>query len=210
MVLSEHVYRRDIPLVITFVVAVIAILDYFVKNTIINTASATLLVWTVPIQGFAMFLGVIGILQYQARLIMRRGSGLPYSLLLIVVFVTFVVVGQAYGGTSTLYVNLYTATGTALNNALTGMLAFHFITGMYVGFRGHSKTGFWLMLGGVIGLISIPPYKGVLGTWPVENWMNSFVVTSVNRVVVMTAAAGALVLAFRTILGWEKGYLRET
>ena len=65
-------FRRDIPLAITFLVGVIAVLEYYTTLGIVADTFTVIKNWGVVLQGFALPLGAANLLRVHGKRISER------------------------------------------------------------------------------------------------------------------------------------------
>jgi hypothetical protein len=96
--MSTQIVRRTIPLIITFLVGMLMIGQWFLKITIINEVATSIQQWGVLISAFAMGLGSVNIIIRNYRRIQRReGTDWLYAIWLLVTFFIFIIIGVGMG-----------------------------------------------------------------------------------------------------------------
>jgi Kef-type K+ transport system membrane component KefB len=64
-------YKRDIPLVITFIIGVIAVMDYYTTFTSVKDVFTIIKNWGVVLQAFALGLGAVNLFRVHGRRISK-------------------------------------------------------------------------------------------------------------------------------------------
>ncbi len=205
-------YRRDIPLAITFLVGVIAVLDYY---TTLESVTATFTViknWGVVLQAFALGLGAVNLFRVHGKRISERTrEDWMFSAWLLLMLVLFVVVGLGTGqyDASTSYQWIYNAIYLPLGSTMYSSLAFYMAYGAYKVLRARNFEAALLFITAVLVIIGNTPifpatYPGFFYT---REWIFTAIVGGAYRGIRIGIGIGAVVLGIRTLVGLETGYL---
>ncbi|MBN2334228.1 hypothetical protein JXL21_01630 [Candidatus Bathyarchaeota archaeon] len=205
-------YRRDIPLAITFLVGIIAVLDYY---TTIDSITATFTIiknWGVVLQGFALGLGAVNLFRVHGRRVSeRKREDWMFSGWLLLMLVLFIVVGLGTGqyDASESYNWIYNALYLPLGATMYSSLAFYMAYGSYKVLRARNFEAALLFITAVLVIIGNTPVFPAI--WPVtfqiREWIFGPIVSGAYRGIRIGIGVGAVVLGIRTLIGLETGYL---
>jgi hypothetical protein len=215
----SNIVRRQIPIAIVFVTALLVMLDYFVVIPPINPTTSNswtdafvkdLQNWGVILTAFALGFGAVNLFKFHSRHISRRTPGQwMFSIWLLLVLVIFTVTGVAFGATSDNYSWLYNASYFALSATVYSSLGFYMTTGIYRALRARTVETAILLIVGLIVLAKNAPALAVafpiLSTW--MSFISGILTTSAQRGIMIGASLGAISLGVRTMLGRETGFL---
>ena len=205
-------YRRDIPLAITFLVGVIAVLDYY---TTLESVTATFTViknWGVVLQAFALGLGAVNLFRVHGkRLSERTREDWMFSGWLLLMLVLFVVVSLGTGqyDASTSYQWIYNALYLPLGSTMYSSLAFYMAYGSYKVLRARNFEAALLFITAVLVIIGNTPIFPATypGFFHMREWIFGPIVSGAYRGIRIGVGIGAVVLGIRTLVGLETGYL---
>lgn len=202
--------KREIPLTISAIVAIIVVLDFFIKVPLLRTASNEVGKWVVIGSACALGLGLVNLIQIHGRRIIdRKGNQWLYSAWLL--FVMFVVLffGGVWGTSNRVFVwffdNIYSpADGTAFSLATLYMTS-----AAYRSFRARSWEAAVLLIFGVIAMLKNAPVGELIWTGfpPLGTWILTYPSGGVYRAIIMGIGLGIIFIGIRVLLGLEKGFL---
>ena len=89
--------KREIPMIITFVVCALLLCDYILNVAFINAAAARINDFTSIVATFAMVLGLASLASVHINRIYRKRENWVYSVILIAGFIFAVIAGGLYG-----------------------------------------------------------------------------------------------------------------
>jgi len=207
----SQTFRRYIPMALSAAVGFITIITYFFYfPLVIQNASSALVSWGSILTAFAQGLGTIFLLRSHARRVIRRDQGeWIYSLVIIISTFIFPVLFFTHGDTSTLYKTLYQTINNNIGAGVWGILIFALTGAVYRAFRLQNLNSTFLLVSCLIVMLQIAPVGGVIWSgFPIlGNWIMDIPTTGGYRGIMVTAAFGLIALGFRTLFGYEKGYL---
>lgn len=209
---NEILYRKKIPLILTAVVATIMFLDFYTGAPFAVDSAKTIVSWSTIIRLFGQVLGVVSLLILNIGFIERKTPKRWYfSVIMIGSFLLFVVVGLVFTSSSQLYKTMYDNVNVVLNSAMMGVLGFYFIIGAYRAFKLGSLESAAFMFSLIIILFMTAPIGTAI--WPgfkdIGIWIQMVPNKAAIRGILIGVALGTIVLAFRTLLGRETGYLGD-
>ena len=206
------VYRRYIPLLITFITGVIMILEYYVSKDIkwVIDAADLLATWR-TILSTVVFIGTINLLRVHGRNVSRRRPGQwYYSAWLIFLIVFYAICGLVLGVESDIFVRWFVnAVTVPLGATMYASLCFYMAVGAYRVLRARSFETFLLLGSAFLVIMGNTPLFPYL--WPgfatIRNWIFSVIVTGGMRAIRIGVGLGATATGLKTVLGLETGYL---
>ena len=205
-------YKRDIPLAITFIVGVIAVLDYYTGIQLVTDTFTVIKNWGVVLQGFALGLGAVNLLRVHGRRVSQRTrTDWMFSAWLLVMMVVFVVFGLGTGqyDQGATYSWLYNAIYLPLGSTMYSSLAFYMAYGAYKVLRARNFEASLLFITAVLVILGNTPIFPAIypGFFHMREWIFGPIVSGAYRGVRIGIGMGAVVLGIRTLLGMETGYL---
>jgi len=213
--------RREIPLILTGVVGVVFVLQYFIPHPPFNDLQNWFSDWFSIIGACAIWLGALNLMKISADKIYRRRSGWGYSVVIILSFLLMTIVGfagwthfrDAGSGFDWLYQYAY----SPLSATMFALLAFFVASASYRAFRARNLeatllllAAFFVMIGRVPvgdaigGLIHIP--ESIMPS-KITIWIMGFINSAGQRAIMIGIALGTVSTSLRIILGIERSYL---
>ncbi|HDJ21763.1 MAG: hypothetical protein DRI93_06120 [Aquificota bacterium] len=206
-------YKRDLPLAITFIVGIIAVLDYYTGVQAITDTFTIIKNWGVVLQGFALGLGAVNLFRVHGRRISQRreGSDWLFSGWLLLMLTVFVVVGLSTGqyDQGPTYSWLYNAIYLPLGSTMYSSLAFYMAYGAYKVLRARNFEAGLLFITAILVILGNTPVFPAIypGFFHMREWIFGPIVSGAYRGVRIGIGIGAVILGIRTLLGMETGYL---
>jgi len=205
-------YRRDLPLAITFLVGIIAVLDYYTTLESVTNTFIVIKNWGAVLHAFALGLGAVNLFRVHGK----RGSERTredwmFSGWLLLMLVLFVVVGLGTGkyDASTQYAWIYNALYLPLGATMYSSLAFYMAYGSYKVLRARNFEAALLFITAVLVIIGNTPIFPATfpGLFHLREWIFGPIVGGAYRGIRIGVGIGAVVLGIRTLVGLETGYL---
>jgi hypothetical protein len=209
---SAKLYKRDLPLIIGTVAALIVILDFFVAkpNSAVEAIKNEVLVWTTLSAAFGILFGAVGTFLLQYSRVTTGGSAKTklFAGAAILVMAIFIVVGAVLPGHTTAaeYVLLYDHIFAALARSVRAAAFFAALMGAFHAFRVKTLDSAVMLLAGSVYLLR----SFAAGVYfipivlPLGDWLAEVPNVAATRGGLIAAAIGALILAIRVFSGTEK------
>lgn len=209
------VFRRQLPLLITFVMGLVFTAQYYVPHPVSEQLLTTVNKWIQIIGGFALVLGVTSLFHLHAVKIRRKEAGWGYSFVLYAGMLGTIAVGlwangkEAVNGALTTFGWMYSYTMVPLQGTMFAILAFFIASAAYRSFRARSREAAVLLVAAVIVMMGRVP----LGEYLVpisgdfSQWILNVLNTSVRRAILIGISLGAVALSLKIIFGIERAYL---
>ena len=202
-------FKTILPTIITSVVAIFIILEYFAPPTpVLTNIKGSLTSWSVVIAAFTVLLGVIYLLRFHLLGISKHGlseEGIYSSILLLTLFL-FIGVGLAFGGTGTSQYNLiFMHIMKPIASITRGICFFYCIAAAYRAFKLNSWESSAMLIAGVLYTLRQIPMGPA--TWgPIEqigDWILAYPNVGATRGGIIATALGSIVIALRSLYGKE-------
>jgi hypothetical protein len=216
-------FRRQLPLLITFITGLVFAVQYYVPHPqserLLTEATKSLQI----IGGFALILGVTSLFHLHAVKIRRKEEGWGYSFVLYGGIIGTILAGFGYSWSAGQWINgketlngvmtafgwIYNFTMVPLQGTMFAILAFFIASAAYRSFRARSvQAGVLLVFAIVVMLGRVPlgeyliPYIG-----EVTQWIMGVLNASVRRAILIGVSLGAIALSIKIIVGMERSYL---
>ena len=215
-------FRRQLPLIITFVAGVVFALQYYVPHPTSEKLLTEGSLWIQIIGLFALVLGVTSLFHIHAVKIKRHEPGWGYSFVLYIGIVVTVAVGlfdpwsgewvkgkESVNGAMTVFGWIYTYAMVPLQGSMFAILAFFIASAAYRSFRARSKEAAVLLIAAVIVMMGrVPLGEYILPvTGEITSWILNVLNASVRRAILIGISLGAVALSIKIIFGLERAYL---
>lgn len=201
--------RRQVPLLITFLLGTFFILEIFFKAAPVRELSDLLLDWGAIIAAAAYVLGVVNVLQVNVPHIRHMREGWPYKAVLLGTAVITGCLGLFVGKDSAGYLWIYNYIFQACNATMFSLLAFFIASASFRAFRVRNLEA-GLLLGAAVmvmfGRLSMA--EAVWGGFlDLAEWTLDFPNNAGKRAILIGIALGAVSTGLRVILGLERSHL---
>lgn len=211
--------RREIPLLITGIVGVVFVVQYFIPHFPFSNMSNWFSDWFAIVQACAIWLGALNLMKISLEKISRRKTDWGYAVVVVVCFLAVIVIGFLDGPASrengTPWAWMYEFVYTPLAATMFAILAFYVASASYRAFRARNLeatllliAAFVMMLGRVpIGnmVTSFMPDGYMLGDF--SSWIMSIPQVAGQRAIQIGIALGIISTSLRIILGIERSHL---
>ncbi|MFN3822095.1 MAG: hypothetical protein ACK4OO_07140 [bacterium] len=221
--------RREIPLIITFIIGVMLIVALFIPREPFPELDSEFSRWFDIIAVFAFVLGGGNLLQVHIDRITRKHKDQWFSVVTIVSFLFTLTVGMLkiggdpgikgnYIAEGTWFKVIYDAVFTPLTASMFSLLAFFVASASYRAFRAKTREATILLLAAFIILIGRTPLGYYLTYWLPEPlqflhipnlsaWILSTPNLAGQRAIMIGIALGIISTSLKLILGIERSYL---
>ena len=208
--MSTQTIRRNIPLLIAFLVGMLMVVEWFFVPRQIRDAARLVSTWGIIIAAFASGLGAINLmLRTYARVKNRKGYDWIYAIYLMVIFAVFLVVGVSYGHASPQFNWWYSTFLLPCSATSYAITLFLMSSAMYRLFKARSVEGAALLISAFLVILMNTTSATLIfpGFLVIGNWIMDVLTTSAYRAILIGLALGTVMIGFRTLLGMERGYL---
>lgn len=211
--------RREIPLLITGIVGIVFVVQYFIPHFPFNRMNSWFSDWFSIVQACAIWLGALNLLKISIQKIYRKKSDWGYAVIIMASFFLITIFGFAEGehfreqgtGFTWLYDYMY----TPLSSTMFAILAFFVASASYRAFRARNFEATLLLLAAFFVMLGRVPIGDVLsGFMPMgyqlsdlATWIMNFPNTAGQRAIMIGIALGIVSTSLRIILGIERSHL---
>jgi hypothetical protein len=212
--------KREIPLVITSVVGIAFVIQYFIPHSPFDRFEQLFSDWFFIIAACAIWLGALNLLKLSFIKIQKQKKDWPYSVIIVISWFAMAIAGLIGGrdfqtpGTrfDWLYVNVY----TPLSATMFAILAFFVASASYRAFRARNLqatlllvSGFLVMMGRVLfdDIIFGPFVKNFTPLSDISSFIMNYPNLAGQRAIMIGIALGTVSTALRIMLGIERSYL---
>jgi hypothetical protein len=207
--------RRQLPVLITFVMGIVFALQYYVPHPASEQLLTTVNKWLQIISGFALVLGVTSLFHLHGAKIRRKEPGWGYSFVLYAGMIGTIVIGmwvngkETLNGATTAFGWIYSYTMVPLQGTMFAILAFFIASAAYRSFRARSREAAVLLIAAVIVMMGRVPLGEFLipVSGDVTQWILNVLNASVRRAILIGISLGAVALSLKIIFGMERAYL---
>ena len=208
------VFRRQIPLTLTFIITISLLATYFFDLGGIGSAyEDTMLSFATVVLSAALGLGIINLLMSHIKKISQKSTGRQwiYSIILLASMGLMIVVGFMYGADSDEFSLLFDATVSPLGATLMSLFIVWIAPALYRAVRVRNIPSGLLILALIIVLFGGSPVGPLI--WPgfntIAEWLNSVPGMAAQRGMKITMALGIIIMSIRIITGKEASWLRK-
>lgn len=208
--MSSRLVRRTVPLIITFLVGMLMIGQWFLNIASISDVAASIQQWGIILSAFAMGLGAVNIIIRNYRRIQRReGTDWLYAIWLLFVFFLFTIIGIGFGSDSTQYRYIYNTILQPLSGTMYPATLFFLASAIYRTFRARSNQAIIFVITGSIMLLANAPIMASVLPFiiPLKAWIMDVEVTAAFRAILIGIGLGTIMLGFRVLFGIETTHL---
>lgn len=212
--MSSRIFKRQIPLLITFLTGMLITLDWFVVWEPINIATDNLMSFQIVLIGAMIFQSMINIVMRHSNSIrsnLKEGNKLEVltSTFLIVSLFAMALVGVVLGSDHPIYTWIFSYMNTPGGYANSANVFLFLALATYRHLRPRSKEATVLFIFAIIALIcNIPASLALInGLSGVREFVTNTIVKASYRAVYMGVAIGIILTGIRTLLAMETGYL---
>lgn len=220
--------KREVPFIITLVVGIIFIVQYFIPRPPFNKLEHVFTDWFAIVAAFAIWLGALSLLKLSVLKLTRKSADWPLAIVIIVSFFIMVAVGAwdglrglmatptySFRDPGTNFDWLYTYAYTPLSATMFAILAFFVASASYRAFRARNLQATLLLLAGFFVMLGRVPLGDILTgfmpeTWQASDltsWLMNFPHTAGQRAIKIGVALGIVSTSLRIILGIERTHL---
>ncbi len=208
--------RRTVPLIITLVVGLFMVGEFFIPHWAYREVTAEVLIWGLILAGAAYLLGLLNLVQINLPKVMRREPDWGYKAVMLAALVITLVIGFVNGEAryddGTAYKWIYDYMLTPLNATMFSLLAFYIASAAFRAFRARNLEATLLLGAAVIVMLGRVPLGESLpfiGDYMprIVNWIMDVPNVAARRAIFIGSALGAVATALRVILGLERSHL---
>ncbi|MBD3258235.1 hypothetical protein GF377_07360 [candidate division GN15 bacterium] len=221
--------KRNVPLLITFIVGTLLIVAQFVPPT--QNLEKDFTVFFDIIAVFAFFLGGGNLLRVHITKLVRQKQDWGFSIVTIVGFTVMLAAGlfkinnpgdisTAVDAPGSLFYDIFNAVLVPLGSTMYSLLAFFVASASYRAFRAKNREATLLLIASFIILLGRTPFGTLLTAWippefsilEIPNlaiWIMNSPNLAGQRAIIIGIGLGVISMSLRLILGVERSYLGD-
>ncbi len=208
--------RSTVPLVITFVIGIFMVLEFFIPHWRYHVWTAEFLEWGLILAAGAYVLGLTNLVQVNLPKVMRKDRDWGYKAVMLAALFATLIIGFAGGqtrhDTGSAYAWLFEFVFTPLNATMFALLAFYIASAAFRAFRARNVEATVLLVAACIVMLARVPMGESLpfiGDYLPQfmNWIMDVPNIAARRAIFIGAALGAVATGLRVILGLERSHL---
>ncbi len=200
---------QGLMIALTFLFAIIIILDAFFAVDFISAASTEIQNWGTIIASIALALAAVNLIRVHSRRIMlRRGEWYNSVALLLIMFVQ-TAIGLFDTSTGDIYNFGFNNIMTPLGATMYALLAFWIASAAYRAFTARSiDSAILLVAATVVMLGNAPIGESIWSAFPgMKTWIMDVPNMAAQRGIMIGGGIGAIALGLRILMGIERGHL---
>lgn len=205
--MSSH--KTTGPIAVGFACALVVMLNNFIEFDLLSSLAGDIKNFASIIAGFALFLGLIGIVRLHSNNVIKKTPQRPYSLSLLVVLLIYLIVGLGFGQGSTQFKWIYDTIYGPLTATTYALLAFWVCSAAYRAFKIKNLESAILVICGLLVFFGVTPLSGLIS--PFFPSANTFISNIINvagqRGLNIGIGIGILTFGFQIILGIERSWM---
>ncbi|HOP08016.1 MAG TPA: hypothetical protein PLF13_12075 [candidate division Zixibacteria bacterium] len=211
--------RREIPLLITAIVGIVFVVQYFIPHWPFGRMSDWFSDWFSIVSACAILLGALNLLKLSAQKVAARKEDWGYAVVIIISFMVVVIVGAAGGegfrNPGTAFDWLYNYVYIPLSATMFAILAFYVASASYRAFRARNFEATLLLVAAFFVMIGRVPVGYSLSSWMPEGWRLADIASWVmnypqaagQRAIMIGIGLGIVSTSLRIILGLERSHI---
>ncbi len=213
--------KRVLPLVITFLLGTLFVLEFFLPHHAVHELVALLQEWGTVLAATAFILGAINVVQVNVPKVVRRERDWPYKIVLLASAAGMIVLGFVEGKEGKTFLWVYEYVFAPCNSTMFALLAFFIASAAFRAFRARNVEALLMLVTALIVMLTVVPFGSIAATflpasWGetlttgpdfVRDWILDYANNSGRRAILIGAALGAVATGLRVILGLERSHL---
>lgn len=203
--------RREVPLIITFLMAMVAFVPTVFQLTEMNVR-ATVDQWFLVMESVMLLLGMINLTRIHGSNVRRRRTYWVASAVLLFTMYAYILLGIYETTQGEHFDWIYTNILEPINRTMFALLAFYIASAAYRAFRVRSREAAVLLISGIIIMLTKAPIGAVIwsGLPKIGNWILDIPNAASIRAIGLGASLGAYAAYIRILLGLERSHLGGT
>ena len=200
---------QGIMIALTFVFALIIIIDGFFSIGFMSKASTEIQNWGTIIASISLGLAAVNLIRvHMRRIMLRRGEWLN-SIALLLVMIVQMAIGFINTSSGELYKFGFDHIMTPLGSTMYALLAFWIASAAYRAFTARSIDSAILLVAATIVMLGNAPIGETIwgGFASIKTWIMDVPNMAAQRGIMIGGGIGAIALGIRILMGIERGHL---
>lgn len=211
--------RREVPLLITGIVGIVFVIQYFVPHWPFNQMGAWFADWFSIVQACAIILGVLNLMKVSAEKVIAHKEDWFYAIVIILSFIAMVYVGmyegEDFGVEGTNFDWLYRNAYIPLSSTMFALLAFFVASASYRAFRARNFEATLLLIAAFFVMLGrVPVGESISWFMPdgwrladFASWIMNYPQAAGQRAIMIGIGLGIVSTSLRIILGIERAHI---
>lgn len=201
--------KREGPVAVAFVSGILVLCSYFFKYRPVVDLGAQIVRWRIIVAAFALALGGINMFRLHGRAVLEQRKNWLYSLVFIVAFVTYFVLGVVKSPTSLEYRYIWQNLYQPAASTMYSFTLFYMTSACWRAFRIRNWQAGVMMVTGVLVLLGQVGLGAAISPWipKIANWIVSNPSAAAIRAITIGGSLGMVTMSVRVILGLERTYM---
>ncbi len=203
--------RREVPIVICFLVGLSFILEYFIPHRHVLSIFEPIRQWAIIIMGFAYVLGISNIVRVNYHVIQKKGRDWFFKIVLVLGLFFMIILGIFFGGIGegTVFFWMYNNAYSPLQSTMFALLAFFITSAAFRAFRVRTFQASLLAITAIIVMLGrVPVGEHIWKGFPdLVEWIMNVPQLAGKRAIMIGADLGAISTALKVLVGLERTYL---
>jgi hypothetical protein len=212
-------WKKQIPLAITFIMGLIFGIQYFVPHRISDNLFYSYIDWGIVIGIFGAILAFVSFYRAHIVRIKRKAPAWPYSLIAIAVSLIMILFGFIQGKESgSVFSNMYFYVLVSIEGTMFSLLAFYISSAAYRAFRARSMQATALLIAAIIVMLGRIPLGDQISLWKliwpsapafsdIANWILTVPNMAAKRAMQLGIGLGVMMMSLKIVLGIERSYM---
>lgn len=202
--------KRQVPLIITFIVGIVMVVQYFIPREPFAGLFDTFNQWFLIISVFALILGLLNLVRLHINKLKKIDKGWGYSVVLLCGLVATIFTGAVWGiGAGSPFDYIFVNIQQPMGATMFALLAFFIASASFRAFRARNIDATLLLLAAVVVMVGRVPIGNIL--WNklplIADWIMTYPNMAGQRAIMIGIALGTVSYSLRVILGIERTYL---
>ena len=201
--------RTTIPLVITFVLGTLFVLEFFVPHGAVKHTVDILREWGLVLAATAFVLGAINVVQVNIPKIKRRDPDWGYRVVLVGSALVMIIAGFWEGKEGAVFSYFFNHVFAPANATMFALLSFFIASAAFRAFRARNLEASLMLGAAILVMIGVIPLgEKIWSGFPdLKSWILDYANNAGRRAIMIGAALGAIATGLRVILGLERSHL---
>ncbi len=211
--------RREVPLLITGIVGLAFVVQYFVPHEPFGSMNNWFTDWFSIVQACAIALGALNLMKVSAIKVAGRKEDWGYAIIVIVSFLLMAIVGfvegEGFRESGTVFDWLYLWVYIPLSATMFAILAFFVASASYRAFRARNLEATLLLVAAFFVMLGRVPVGDAITMFMPEgyrladlaSWVMNFPQVAGQRAIMIGIGLGIVSTSLRIILGIERAHI---
>lgn len=201
--------KRQGPVLVAFLTGMIVLGGYFLKSEAVVDLSAQIVRWRIIVAAFALALGGVNMFRLHGKAIVSRGKNWPYSVVFLVAFCSYFILGVTKSTTSPEYKYIWQNLYQPASSTMYSFTLFYMTSACWRAFRIRNwQAGVLMVTGAVVLLGQVGVGAALSSAIPaISNWIIDTPNAAAIRAITIGGSLGMVIMSIRVILGLERTYM---